>query len=220
MSFPCWYSLNASDFNHFFKFGNKTWSACARKVTVRYYLFALFDFWMRSTVNTFMLLLLPKGLFLLCFLHLCYTCSRAFGCFQVCFTYLMILGKQAWFSMTPCAAILNREEFCLRKSCRICAMHETRLCLWQSISQPVWVFTGCSKCTGSFGKAGKVIKSRTLPFQETPPRACASAAGGWECPGEGMQKGCSSEVVRVTCPAMCFRGKREYDGGETHSILN
>lgn len=187
-------------------------------MTVWYYLFALFVVWMRSAVNTFMLL--PKGLFLLCFLHLFCTYSQAFGWFQVCFTYLMILGKQAQFSMTPCAAVLHQEEFCLRKSCRICAMHETRLCLWQSTSQPVWVFTVCSKYTGSFGKAGKVIKSHTLPFQKTPLRAYASAAGGWECPGEGMQKGCSKKVVQVTCPVVCFRGKREYDGGENHSILN
>lgn len=82
MSFPCWYSLNASGFNHFLKFGNKPWCACARKVTSRYYLFALFGFWMRSTVNTFMLPLLPKGFFLLCFLHLCYTCSQPLAGFK------------------------------------------------------------------------------------------------------------------------------------------
>ena len=74
-----------------FKIGNKTQSACARKASIRYYLFSVFVFWTRLTANTFMLPLLPKSLFLLYFLHLCYTCSPVFACF----TYLMILGKQA-----------------------------------------------------------------------------------------------------------------------------
>lgn len=100
-----------------FKIGNKTRSACARKVSIRYYVFSVFVFWTRLTVNTFMLPLLPESLFLLCFLHLCCTCSPVFGWFQVCFTYLMILGKQAWFSVTPNAAVLSQEEFCPRRSC-------------------------------------------------------------------------------------------------------
>lgn len=78
-----------------FKIGNKTRSTCARKASTGYCLFPVFVFWTRLRADTFMLPLLPKSLFLLCLLHLCYTCWPVFGWFQVCFTYLMILGKQA-----------------------------------------------------------------------------------------------------------------------------
>lgn len=177
----------------------------------RYYLFPVFVFWTRLRVNTFMLLLLPKSLFLLHFVLLYCTCSAVFGWFQACFTYLMILGKQTWFSVTPNAAVLHQEEFCLRNCCWICAMCETKLHLWKRVLQPVCIFTVCSKCSGSSGKAVKVIRSCALPFQKTPPRACAGPCQG-VCPGWGCR-------VSGYIPCHVFSGQKEYDTGENHSIL-
>lgn len=48
------------------------------KVSISYYLFPVFVFWTRPTVNTFMPPLLPKELFLLRFLHFSNACPPSF----------------------------------------------------------------------------------------------------------------------------------------------
>lgn len=155
----------------FFRIGNKTWSSCARKVTICYYLFSVFVFWTRPTVNTFMPPLLPNSVFAFC------TCAVpahwSLAGFKCVFTYLMILGKQNWSSVTPNAAVLSQEEFFLPEEellnlCRVwnqtvplqnCVTASLYL---NSVVQMHWKLWKSSK---SSGKAVKVLGLSRRPFQ-------------------------------------------------------
>lgn len=143
-----------------------------------------------------MLLLLPKSLFLLCFLHFCNTCSPAFGWFRVCFTYLTVLGKQALIPSDPSASVLRQEEFCPGKSCTTGAVPETQLRLCRSVWQPVCTITACSERPGSRGKAARAIRNRPGPSRRCQRGSCGCQA-----------RGCSGDVLRAQPLPGAFRAR-------------
>lgn len=196
MSFLSWYSLNTSDFNCFFRIGNKTWSSCARKVTIWYYLFSVFVFWTRPTVNIFMLPLLPNSVFAF------YTCAvpahwslAGFKCVLLTSWFLESKPDRQWprmlqFSVRRSFAWGGAAEFvpCVKPNCAFAKVRRS--------------LTAWCKRAGSSGKAVEALGKqwKYLAFPEDPSKDLC------QCPPEGRS-------------AQGMRGK-EYDSGEKQSILN